>query len=34
MTIYLQLVGEKTPYKIQIYNWQTAVPFYFVQGTN
>ena len=34
MTIYLQLVGGKPPYEIQIYNWQTGVPFYFVQGTN
>ncbi len=27
----LRLVREKPPYEIQIYNWQTGVPFYFVQ---
>jgi hypothetical protein len=30
----LRLVGGKPPYSIQIYNWQTGVPFYFVQEKN
>jgi len=29
---WLPLVGEKPPYSIQINNWQTGVPFYFVQA--
>lgn len=28
---YLSLVGERPPYSIQINNWRTGVPFYFVQ---
>jgi hypothetical protein len=34
MTISLPLAGQKPPYSIVIDDWQTGVPFYFVQGTN
>lgn len=34
MTVILPLAGEKPPYSIVIDNWQTGVPFCFVQSTN
>jgi len=32
MTDYFELVGEKPPYKIQVFNWHTSAPYFFVQS--